>query len=69
MSFHDIKESDLFDIRTAPRCVQCHNECPNWLKDLPLAIICQNPVCPNYWLMQAWEDVMKQLDTKFPIFK
>jgi hypothetical protein len=53
-------------IRTAPRRIMCNTECPNWLKELPLAIICQNPACPNYWLMQAWLDVMEKLDKEFP---
>ncbi len=48
-------------IRTAPRCVQCHAECPYGLKDLPLAIICTDLKCPNYGLMQAGEDVMLEL--------
>lgn len=57
------------NIRTAPRCVQCNSECPNGLKDIPLAIICQNPECPNYWLMQAGKDVMEELDKQYPFKK
>lgn len=56
-------------IRTAPRCVHCNGECPNGLKDMPLAIICQQPGCPNYGLMQAGLDVMEELDKEFPLIE
>ena len=51
---------------TAPRCVQCHSECPNGLLKFPELAVCQNPGCPNYWIFQCGESVMKELDDKYP---
>jgi len=51
---------------TAPRCVKCHGECPNGLKDFPLFAICQNKECWLYGVFQAWEVIMKNLDDNFP---
>jgi hypothetical protein len=52
--------------QTAPRCVQCHSECPNGLVKFPELAVCQNPECPNYWIFQCGESVMKELDNKYP---
>lgn len=48
-------------IRTAKRCVACNAECQNRMRDMPLVIICENPECPNYWLMQVGKDAMDMI--------
>lgn len=53
-------------METAPRCVQCHNECPNGLIKFPELAICQNPKCPNYGIFQAGEKIMEELDKQYP---
>lgn len=53
-------------IRTAPRCVQCNNECPNGIMKFPELIVCQNPECPNYGLFQMWKDWMDKVNELFP---
>ncbi len=47
---------------TAPRCVQCDNECPYWLVKYPELIVCHNPECPNYWLCQVWDKAIDEIN-------
>ena len=60
--FHDCYPLPFNNMITAPRCVQCHSECPNGLKKYPELIVCHNPECPNYGLCQIWENAINEIN-------
>ena len=46
---------------TAPHCVQCGGEMTYGVDWNKFVLVCYNPICPNYGLLQMGIEKMKKL--------